>query len=193
MKKFIAIVLALILFGFVCWSGLALAVFIKEETTPEPHSADCIIVLGAKVNPDRSLSVTLTRRLEKAYELWENGLASMIIVCGAQGGDEPCTEAEAMFGYLVERGVPEEAIIMESASTSTEENLANAKAIMEESSLETCIVVTNAYHLTRAMWLANDAGLNAQGAAAANNITLVTRLKLRYREAVSWVLYFLHI
>ena len=177
--------------GIVCWVGLALAVFIKEEITPEPGQADCIIVLGAKVNPQGEPSTSLLRRLEKALECYEDGLAPVVIVCGAQGRDEPCTEAEAMKKWLVERGVPEGAVIEEDRSTSTEENLANAKAIMEENGFKTCIVTTNAYHLTRAMWIAEDTGLDAQGAAALNNITLFTRTKLRLREAISWVLYFL--
>ncbi|MBQ3222893.1 MAG: YdcF family protein [Clostridia bacterium] len=179
--------------GIVCWVALATAVFIKEETTPEPGKADCIIVLGAKVRPEGDPSTALLRRLEKALECYEKGLAPAIIVCGAQGADEPCTEAEAMKKWLVEQGVPPEAVIEERESTSTEENLANAKAIMEEKGMRTCIVTTNAYHLTRAMWIAGDAGLDAQGAAALNNITLQTRVRLRMREAVSWVLYFLGI
>ena len=177
--------------GIVGWVGLACAVFIKEEITPEPGRADCIIVLGAKVNPNGEPSTSLLRRLEKALECYEKGLAPYIIVCGAQGGDEPCTEASAMKAWLSERGVPEENIYAEEDSTSTEENLANAKAVMEEKGFSTCIVVTNAYHLTRAMWIARDAGLDAQGAAALNNITLKTRVRLRMREAISWVLYFL--
>lgn len=179
--------------GLLFWIALAVAVFIKEETTPEPGPADCIIVLGAKVNPDGVPSVSLQRRLEKALECYEKGLAPYIIVCGAQGADEPSTEAAAMKKWLVEQGVPENAVIEEDRSRSTEENLANAKEIMDEMGLKSCIVTTNAYHLTRAMWIAADAGLEAQGAAALNNITLQTRLRLRMREAISWVLYFLGI
>lgn len=186
-------ILICMLAGIVCWCALALAVYIKEETTPEPGKADCIIVLGAKVNPEGEPSVSLLRRLEKARECYENGMADCIIVCGAQGSDEPCTEARAMKQWLVENGVPQEHVIEEAGSTSTEENLMNAKAIMEEKGMETCIVTTNAYHLTRTMWIAQDVGLDAQGAAAQNNITLRTRTRLRFREAISWVLYFVGI
>lgn len=179
--------------GILCWTALAFTVYLKEEMTPEPQAADCIIVLGAKVNPNREPAVSLERRLKKAGEVYFSGLAPYIIVCGGQGSDEPCTEAEAMRDWLVHKGVPEEAILLEDKSTSTEENLANARVIMEEHGLKTCIVTTNAYHLTRALWIARDAGLDAQGAAALNNKTLITRTRLRYREAVSWVLYFLGI
>ena len=193
MRKIGMIVLILILCGALVWSGLATAVFLKEEFAQEPGPADCIIVLGARVMPDGRLSTALLRRVEKAQAMYQDGLAPLIIVCGAQGSDEPHTEAAAMRAWLVEKGVPEEAIVEEDQSTSTEENLRNAMAIMEERGLKTAIVTTNAYHLTRAMWVAQKVGLDAQGAAALNNDFLHTRLKLRYREAVSWVLYWLGI
>lgn len=179
------------LIGMICWSALATAVFVKEETAAEPTGADCIIVLGARVMPSGQLSTALLRRVEKALSLYKQGLAESIIVCGAQGSDEPEAEAAAMQTWLMEHGVPESAIHAELASTSTEENLRNAKAIMETQGYSDAIVVTNAYHLTRAMWIARDEGLTAQGAAAANNDLMWTRLRLRYREAISWTLYFL--
>ena len=187
------IILILILCGALVWSALAAAVFLREEFAREPGPADCIIVLGARVMPDGRLSTSLLRRVEKALAMYEAGLAPAIIVCGAQGDDEPRTEASAMRAWLVERGVPEEAVIEEDLSTSTEENLRNAMAIMAQRGMETAIVTTNAYHLTRAMWIAEKVGLNAQGAAARNNDYLHTRLRLRYRVAVSWVLYWLGI
>ena len=189
----VKIILILGLIGIFCWTALAFAVYVKEELTPEPEEADCIIVLGAKVNPDRSPSVSLERRVVKALQVYEKGLAPYIIACGGQGSDEPCSEAEAMWDWFMANGVPEDAILLDDTSTSTEENLANAKAIMESNGLKTCIITTNAYHLTRALWLAKDAGLDAQGAAALNNKTFITRTRMRYREAVSWVFYFLGI
>lgn len=185
----IAFICALI--GVFCWSALATAVFVKEETAAEPTDADCIIVLGARVMPSGQLSTALLRRVEKALSLYKQGLAESIIVCGAQGSDEPTAEATAMKMWLTEHGVPETAVFAEAASTSTEENLRNAKAIMSEQGYADAIVVTNAYHLTRAMWIARDEGLAAQGAGAANNDLLWTRVRLRYREAISWTLYFL--
>lgn len=185
------IIFICMLAGVFCWVLLAFIVFIKEQTVREPGQADCIIVLGARVTPDGGPSVSLLRRLEKAQECYESGLAPYIIVCGAQGDDEPCTEASAMKSWLIERGIPAECIFEEDQSTSTEENLRNAKAIMGEHGFSTCIVTTNAYHLTRALWIARDVGLDAQGAAAQNNISFRTRARLRMREAVSWVLYFL--
>ena len=182
-----------LLAGAIGWCALATAVFIREETAVEPTKADCIIVLGARVMPTGELSTSLLRRVEKALSLYRRGLASYIIVCGARGDDEPETEAEAMRQWLLLHEVPEEAVFAESESVSTAENLRNARTIMEENGMSDAIVVTNAYHLTRAMWIARDEGLNAQGAAAANNDLLITRVKLRFREGLSWVLYALGI
>lgn len=187
------ILLSLLLMGALVWVGIGCAVLWMEGRVLEPQKADCIIILGARINADSQPSVSLLRRLEKALACYEQGLADVMIPCGGQGADEPETEAAAMGKWLVAHGVPEECILLEDTSTSTEENLINAKVLMEENGLSTCIVTTNAYHLTRAMWIANDVGLDAQGAAAMNNITVSTRVRLRMREAVSWVFYFLGI
>ena len=193
LPRFWKVILILGLCGILCWVGLATAVFIREETTPEPSDADCIIVLGARVDPNGEPSIALLRRVTKALECWQQGKAPYIICCGAQGSDEPMTEAHAMRLWLTANGVPDEAIFDEDRSTSTEENLRYAKEIMDREGWSTCIVTTNAYHLTRAMWIARDEGLDAQGAAALNNLTLRTRTKARFREAVSWVFYWLGI
>jgi uncharacterized SAM-binding protein YcdF (DUF218 family) len=79
--------------------------------------------------------------------------------------------------------------VVEDKSTDTIENLDNAKAEMKARGLETAIVVTSDYHLTRALWLARDRGLDAIGAAAPGNITWGQRIESRFRESLSWVNY----
>lgn len=64
----------------------------------DPVPADAIIVLGARVYPDGNLSLTLSRRTQKGYQAWKEGLAPLLIVCGGQGADEPVSEAQAMAG-----------------------------------------------------------------------------------------------
>jgi len=181
--------LVLLLCGAVVWSGLATAVFLKEEFAQEPGPADCVIVLGARVMPNGSLSTALLRRVEKALEVYEAGLAPAIIVCGAQGSDEPVDEATAMKEYLVSRGVPEEDVFADPDSRNTRENLANARAIMRENGMESAIVVTNAYHVARAKAIAGDLGIQALGASARMPRGLYIPWKMRIREALSWINY----
>ena len=156
----------------------------------ELHPADCIVVLGAKVYPDGHLSRTLLWRCDRAWELWRDGLAGELILCGGRGGDEPCTEAIAMAEYLRKRGVPGAQLHHEDRSVDTRENLRNASWIMAEHGWKSAILVTSDYHLQRALWLARDLGMNACGAAAKSNPRLRKRIKARLRESVSWILYF---
>ncbi len=154
--------------------------------------SDCIVVLGAKVHPDGRLSKTLRWRCERAWELWRDGLAGAVIVCGGRGGDEPCTEAFAMAAQLEELGVPRGRIHPEDKSVNTVENLRNAAGIMAAQGLRSAVIVTSDYHLQRALWIARDLGMEVCGAAARSNPMPVKWVKSRLRESVSWMLYFVH-
>ena len=166
------------------------AVCICARRRREVHAADCIVVLGAKVYPDGHLSRTLLWRCERARELWRDGFAGELILCGGRGGDEPCTEASAMAARLEELGVPRARLHLEDASVNTVENLRNAQQIMAAQGWKSAILVTSDYHLQRALWLARDLGMNACGAAAKSNPRLMKRVKARLRESLSWILYF---
>ena len=116
---------------------------------------------------------------------------SMVIACGAQGDNEPCTEAEAIRRWMIEQGVPEDAVIVEDRSTNTRENLENARAIMAERGFGTAAVCTSNYHLRRALWLARDLGIDACGIAAPSTKNVVSLVRGRLRETCSWILYFI--
>lgn len=161
--------------------------------TPQPGKSDCIIVLGARVWPDGRMSNSLLYRCESALEAWQNGIAPEIIVCGGRGHDEPITEAESMRTWLVQNGVPDSVIHVEDASTDTRENLDNARRIMEDNGFETAAICTSDYHVTRALWLAGDAGIPATGISAKSPSTLRSFIFGRCRETISWVLYFFKI
>ena len=180
---------ALALLGAVMFVALVGAVCVCAEIERAVSPSDCIIVLGARVRPDGTLSDSLRYRCEAALAAWREGLAPSLIVCGAQGKDEPMREAEAMRGWLMAQGVPEAAIVAEGASFNTEQNLQNARALMDERGWKSAIVVTSDYHLQRALWLARDAGIEACGIPAESPHPLGTRLKDRLREACSWGVY----
>lgn len=155
----------------------------------DPVPADAIIVLGARVYPDGNLSLTLSRRTQKGYQAWKEGLAPLLIVCGGQGADEPVSEAQAMAAYLMELGVPSQDIILEDTSTSTLENLTYAQQIMEERGLTTALVVTSDYHITRALWLCQDIGLSAHGYPSLGPDTRLAQIKALAQESLSWCKY----
>lgn len=181
--------LALACAGAVALTALTGAVCAAAGMEREATRSDCIIVLGARVWPDGRLSDSLLYRCEAAFEAYEAQLAPRLIVCGAQGADEPVSEAEAMFEWFVEQGVPPEAIFVEDASRNTEQNLQNAQNIMRAEGMDSAAIVTSDYHLQRALWIAGDLGISACGIAAESPKPLGVWLKNRVREGCSWCVY----
>lgn len=192
MKKMLfRVLIAAIAAGALTGLSVLTAVCVCAGRTWPPRDADCIVVLGAHVWMDGRMSNALTYRCEAALAAWERGLAGDIIVCGAQGRDEPETEAAAMRRWMIERGVPEDRVIAEDRSLNTRENLQNARAIMAQRGFRTAAVCTNDYHLTRALWIARDEGVEAVGIAAPSTRDIVSFVKGRLRETCSWILYFI--
>ncbi len=153
------------------------------------RSADCAIVLGARVWPDGKVSNALAYRLDAALEAYNAGRVKAVIVTGAQGGTEPISEAAAGKAYLVKHGMPASAVYEEDGSYDTIQDMQNAKAIMQANGMETALIATSDYHIARAMWIAKDAGLKAYALPAKSPVTPHTWVLNRVRETVSWVLY----
>lgn len=119
--------------------------------------SDCIIILGAAVW-DGKPSPALRERLDIAVEAYSSGLAPNIIASGGIGGSEP-SEAVTMKRYLMEKGVPEQAILLEEKSRSTMENLQNSQAIMMGKGYRTAVIVTHGFHAYRASLMARSLGM----------------------------------
>lgn len=182
------LVLWLLLFGFICWTALVAFVAYKEYTAPKPSGeTQAMIVLGAQVREDGTLSLQLQWRMEEALRQYR-AHQQLIVVCGAQGSNEPAPEALVMRDWLVKNGVPEDKILTDDASFNTRENLENAKALLPEE-VEKVLIVTSNYHLPRAMALAEDMGFVAEGTGSP--IKLIYWPKNHYREALAWVKYLL--
>lgn len=169
---------------------LFIAVVITAGKLDDPRPADAMIVLGAGINMEGRPKSTLQYRLDRAAALYHEGYAPVIITTGAQGDDEPMPEAYAMRDYLVEKGVPEDAILCDPASYNTRENLENAKVLMDGNGLQTALVVTSDYHLWRTLHIAEDIGLEASGAGARNARTWFYAAQNCARETLSWIKYF---
>jgi len=145
----------------VLWNAIALAVIallvtvaflsvrIEEQSTlDEAQPADVILVLGAAEYRGRP-SPVLRARLDHALELYERKLAPRILTTGGKGGDPVFTEGGVGRSYLTSRGVPSEAIIVESEGESTVQSTAMAGEIMRRMELHSVIVVSDGYHIYR--------------------------------------------
>ena len=129
--------------------------------------ADFVVVLGSGLAGDR-VPPLLAGRLERGLRAYQTlarrrGASPVVIVSGGKGSDEKISEAEAMARYLIERGLPEDQVVREDQSRTTEENLAFSQAIMARSVPGyRCIIVTSNYHVFRAAIIARRLGVNGQ-------------------------------
>lgn len=180
-------VLALMVFACV-FAAVCLCAHLPGRCT----QADCIIVLGAKLRPDGSVNQTLKNRCDTAVDAWKRGVAEKIIACGGQMKGEPYPHSHAMRSYMLGCGVPEHALLVEDRSVNTVENLRNVKKIMESRGMQHAAVVTSDYHLTRAMWIVSAQKISAGGIGAPSPREFKFLLKTRFRETISWLLFFLY-
>ena len=182
------ILTALVLAGILAYGGIVAMICVEEGKVPkaltDQTEYDAIIVLGAQVKPDRTLSVQLTWRMDAAAEAYEKKNVP-IVVCGAQGTDEPCTEAEAMKEYLLGKGIPENIILTDPKSFNTNENLENARELLKGyPDVKSVLIVTSDYHVPRSLAIARDLGFEAEGFGAK---CLPERwIKNHAREALAW-------
>ncbi|MCD8317016.1 MAG: YdcF family protein [Eggerthellaceae bacterium] len=126
------------------------------------YDADAIVVLGASVYADGTPSDMLRDRLDTAYSLYEAGAAPAIIVSG-DNRTSHYNETTAMKDYLISLGVPSEAIYQDHEGYSTYDSMYRAKNVF---GVESVIVTTQAYHLYRAMSIAQGLGMETVGVAS---------------------------
>jgi len=128
-------------------------------TPDQAPEADAILVLGAYVFPDGTVSDVLNDRLAVGYELYQQGKAPKIIVSGDHGRKD-YDEVNAMKDFLSSKKVPNEDVFMDHAGFSTYESIYRARDIFQVKKL---IIVTQEYHLMRAVFIARELGLEAYG------------------------------
>lgn len=151
----------LLLFGSV--EGLILS---QYGATARP-GADYVIILGAQWKPEGPSEV-LRRRLDKAVEYLNDNHDTCVIVSGGQGSNEIVSEAAGMRQYLVDAGIDEERIQMEDASANTYENLVFSGRLLEIEN-DRIVIVTNNFHMFRALGIAKKQGYkNVEGLAASS-------------------------
>ena len=123
--------------------------------------ADCILVLGAGLMPDGSPSLMLGERIRTGVELYDAGVAPKLLMSGDHTrGDHD--EVNAMKDAAMALGVPSEDIFMDHAGVATYDSLYRAGAIFGAKKV---VIVTQAYHLPRSLWIAKALGLEAVGVA----------------------------
>jgi uncharacterized SAM-binding protein YcdF (DUF218 family) len=122
--------------------------------------SDAIVVLGA-AQYDGVPSPVLTARLDHALELYEEGVAPVIVVTGGRREGDRFTEATAGATYLHDQGVPDDAILRETTGRSSWESLAASARFLEDKGMTRVVLVSDPYHAARIDAIASEVGLDA--------------------------------
>lgn len=143
--------------------GNTLIFYQNSKYTPS-HNADSVIILGAHIegNPLRP-SLMLQYRLDKAIDYWRENPHVTIVTTGGKTLGYSQSEAEVMKQYLTKNGVPEAQILLEENSTRTAHQFINAQQVLLNNGkkIGNVVIITNDFHLPRAMMLANRSGLQS--------------------------------
>ncbi len=134
----------------------------REIVSPEEAAAfgaDCILVLGAGLLPDGRPNLMLGERINTGVDLYGAGVAPKLLMSGDHGREDH-DEVNAMKDAAMARGVPSEDVFMDHAGFATYDSFYRAGAVF---GVKRVVIVTQAYHLPRAIWIARSLGLEAVG------------------------------
>ena len=169
----LALALALLLCAGVILGGFNIAMpqiskgrILTPAQAVEQDKFDCILVLGAKVNPNGTLSHMLEDRCRRGVELYHAGIAAghlPVLLMSGDHGQVEYDEVSAMKRYAVAHGVPSSDVFMDHAGFSTYDSMYRARDVFQA---ERVLIVTQRYHLFRAVYIARQLGLDAWGVAS---------------------------
>lgn len=153
---------------------------IAPETAADLTDVDCILILGCQVKSDGVPSHMLEDRLRRGVELYQANAAPKLLMSGDHG-QVNYNEVGTMKQYAVSAGVPSSDVFMDHAGFSTYESIYRAKEIF---GVQKMIIVTQEYHLPRALYIAEQMGVEAYGVSA-DYRTYFGQIKRDIREVLA--------
>lgn len=138
----------LLLVGFLAFLTFTSVQIVHESSLEELHSADAIVVFGAAEYSGHP-SPVLRARLDHAFDLYEKGIAPIIITTGGAASDPSFSEGGVGRDYLIRRGIPERNLIGETQGSDTAHSAIRVAVIMQTNGLHSCVAVSDAYHVFR--------------------------------------------
>ncbi|MGG0285014.1 YdcF family protein [Peribacillus butanolivorans] len=155
----------------------------ESSHQPIPEDAGYLIVLGARVKGTVP-SLSLQYRIDKAADYLKANKNTIAIVSGGKGPGEDISEAQAMQQELINQGIEEARIIMEDKSTTTIENIAYSKDLIPNPTA-TGLIVTNDFHIYRAVEMAKSVGLDMTGIPAKTPKVVLVKSYIREYLAIT--------
>ena len=156
----------------------------------EKCHCDVAVVLGAATT-DGEVSAVYRERINHGIWLLENGYVDYLILTGGVGEGNVVSDAFAAKIYAMKQGVSADVILLEEVSTITEENLQQAKLLMENYALDEAIIVSDPLHMKRAMQMAKDLGITAYSSPTTTSMyrSFKTRFPFLLREEFFYIGY----
>jgi uncharacterized SAM-binding protein YcdF (DUF218 family) len=170
--------------------GLVGLRIVRAAAEAPVKKADVIIVFGAAEYAGRP-SPVYRARLDHGYELFEKGMAPVVITTGGSALDPDFSEGGVGRDYLLRRGVPEQALIAETQGSDTAQSAARVANIMRANGMRSCIAVSDAYHVYRIRALLEHEGVQVELAPRPESRPhpLRERFEAVMREAMSYLVW----
>lgn len=176
--------------GAVAFSAVTVWNEAHHDDASDIERVDAIVVLGA-AQYDGTPSPVFEGRLDHAALLFEQGRADLVFLLGANRPGDRTTEAEAGRAYLVERGVPESALVALAEGTTSYTSLRAVASAMRERGLASAFLVSDPWHNARIQRMAADLGIEGHASATWTSAarTEETRLSGYVRETLAYLYY----
>jgi len=147
--------------AFVLFLGVTGLRIVRASTQTPMQHADAIVVFGAAEYAGRP-SPVYKARLDHAFELFQKGMAPVVITTGGAGMDPDFSEGGVGRDYLLRRGIPEKYLIAETQSPDTARSAERVANIMRVNGMKSCIAVSDAYHVFRIRALLEHEGVQVE-------------------------------
>ena len=163
---------------------------VRDSHLQELKHVDAIIVFGAAQYDGRP-SPVYRARLDHAYQLFLQDLAPILITTGGSAADPKFSEGGVGHDYLMHRGVPESALIAETQASDTAESAERVAVILRANHMNTCIAVSDAYHVFRIRKMLEHEGLQVYLAPRLDSRpkSVVLRAVAIFKEVASYLLW----
>lgn len=155
LRSFLSICLLLVFFFI--FNAITI---IRYSHNDQARAADCAVVAGAGVEGEWP-SPVFQARLNHAITLYQRGLVHVLILTGGFSAQARLSDAEIARRYVVAKGIPYDAVVIEEHSRVTRENIRYAKQLMQHHRLRTALIVSDPLHMRRLMAIVEDNGLSA--------------------------------
>ena len=180
-----------VLDAYVGWVCLDITRTASEQ---QIHPADALVVFGAAEYSGRP-SPVYRARLDHAFDLFQQGIAPVIITTGGAAADPRYSEGGVGHDYLMRRGVPDSNLIAETQGSDTAQSAARVAVIMRANHMRSCVAVSDAYHVFRIRKLLQHEGVQVYLAPRPDSRphSAWKRAEAVLREALSYILWQIHI